>query len=692
MTEPLPNLETKLKGDVRDMVKALAEARAALKAYQDQTDKTTSKSKDNWKGAGKDYEDYQRLVSSKSKDGETALQGLQREYTNTSSKVKSLRAEFAKSGDANVFGDLKATERDLKSLSGYLDDMGSNFAQEGSQVGEKFAGNLISELEDSGIGEYLSGALIYGAVLASPIILATVAGALSAGIGAAGIAIGIVAAVKQPAVQGAFAELKTEAGSVFSEIGKEFAGPVAAGIGDLTKDLDSIEPGLKSTFASLAQYARPLIDGVGGFITGLLPGLEKGFANAEPFVEELATDLPKIGNAAGIFFDDVTKGGPAAENALSALLGTVDALLVGIGQTVEAGSKLLGWAEDAAGVGVLQQQFATGVQESGHAARTAGTVVAELTKNLEQVAPATDTAALQFSQMTLNMDNASYALDKLINDTNKWVTASEAADDANLAMHQALTAFTVELKANKGGWDENTAAGQKNVAALDTATSALTHYYDQLAQTKPLTEAQTRAELAAEQALLKQASAAGATSAETATLRGSIKRLKEELDGLHSKKVTVTINQHFLQSGNKSPSSFWHGLANSGVAGYANSGVPGGWPAYAQTGVYVGQAQPLYQFAEQSTGHEALIAEHGDKNRALATLAQAAGWFAQDLDGRQSSTYVSPYDHSSSSNSSGGGWGGTIVIPIVVNGKTIQTAMIKPAQDQKNRFGTTGLA
>jgi hypothetical protein len=655
VTEPLPDLETKLKGDVSGLIKSLAEARAALKAYQEESGRTGEKSKEDSKKSTDAAKDFSRLVTANMKDGQSALVSLQQEYDRTSAKVADFRKQFSQDGKSGVFGDLKSAEADLEKLKGYLTDAGQKFGSSaGKTSGDDFILNFAKSLGNLPLvssNPYVAAAMVAAGVALAVPLVAALDGAISAGIGAGGIAIGIAAAARTPQVKDALAILKTEAGGVFTDIGKEFQGPVAAGIGDLTGMLKGAEPGLKSTFTAMAADARPLIDGLGGFVTGLLPGLEKAFTDSLPAVRELSQDLPQLGADIGQMLDEFASGGAGANQALHDLLATVGDLAIGIGKVFEVGAhaygELVGNLDLLTGQ-TTKYQVLTGQAKIGMDALHTSTNI-----------------------LTGDVDEQAKAYDYLNTKFTDWITSAEGADNALLALDTANLTANKELQKGTKYWNENTAAGQKQVGNLNNQVQALTHYYDTLKVNGVLTDDQTRAELKSAEALLATRRAAGATGPELATLQGIVDGLTASLNSIPANKtahVTVDYTTKFLNEGTP-PSQYMHGAANSGIRG-------GGIPHFDASGVYAGGPQPLYRFAEQSVGDEALIARRGDKNRALSALGEAASWFADDLN----------VNHNV--NTSGGGMSYGVAY-VMLDSKVLATALIQPVNRMNGRSSTS---
>src|SRR5690349_1153857 len=108
--EYLPPLVTKLKADITDLKKGFAEATKLQKKYKEDLDglstgfeKTTKKSKET----GESVTDFERLVRSKMRSGETAVSAMRTEYERLNKVVKESRARLARgdTSDGGTYGE-----------------------------------------------------------------------------------------------------------------------------------------------------------------------------------------------------------------------------------------------------------------------------------------------------------------------------------------------------------------------------------------------------------------------------------------------------------------------------------------------------------------------------------------------------------------------------------------------------------
>lgn len=162
-----------------------------------------------------------------------------------------------------------------------------------------------------------------GALLAIiPGIVAPIAAAVVTGVGLAlsggAIALGVIAALKDPRIQGAVGELKTRLSGLFAEFGKPFLGPLEnflvgpEGKSGLVGFIKEITPNFQHLAGVLGPVADKLGAGIIGMLQNMMPGLIDGMENLAPVVEVLAKRLPDIGQALGDFFREMGEHGDDA--------------------------------------------------------------------------------------------------------------------------------------------------------------------------------------------------------------------------------------------------------------------------------------------------------------------------------------------------------------------------------------------
>lgn len=603
MTEPLPELTVKVTADVDDAVEGLASVEAAEKGVGDQSDKTTAKVKKNQKDQGTAVSEFDRLYKASMKDGEMATQSFSRAIEEQKTKVKELQSQFKSgSGSTSVFGDLKQAQSDLGKLKTIFSDIGG----EGEKAGSSFVNSLDEKISEMGKTPYLIAGATSLAAGITPIIAAAVSAGFSIGV----VGVGVMALKNDPRVKAAASGLKDTFSETLTGAAQPLLDPLITGISELEGGIAGLKPELTGLFSAVGPDIEPLVQGVVGLAKSALPGFTEAATNAQPIIAELGADLPQLGAAFGDALNTLSKA-PGVLRGVDEAFTIIDGVIRGTANTISFLTSRTGELLFAPWVPIVDLM---------HDTSDAGSHVAD---TLVSVAQTAGTVATSFDSMGDYTKKSDDALKALIVTENAWMKQAQSNDDALLAMKEAQTTFDKELKTGTKNWDENTAAGQKQVGNLNSLNEKITSYYAGLAAGQPLTEKQTAAELKATSALYDQAKQAGATKSELATLKGEVKDLSGQLASLHGKTVTVTMVEHFIQTGAANPANDMHGHANSGIAGAA--------PSFASSGVMNGGPRPIAFFAEQSTKREAFVAERGDRNNAVAALREAGSWHGMDM-------------------------------------------------------------
>lgn len=702
MAEYLPPVVQKLELDASDYTKGYDKAEARMGEFGKTSDKVTEKVKKGQKEQGEAVSDFQRLLGSKLQDGETGLQTLQREMDKTRTKVTDLRKEAAKTGNEGLFGDLKKAESDLKGLASIAETLGAdvaNAAKGGAEAGTSFGEQFAASMEATPVGPILTAILVGAVIAATPAMAAIINTAVLTGVGLGGFAIGFKEAIKDPRVHSTLDQLKSEISSTFTKATSGFIGPVNAGLAFLSATFARAEPGLKSTFDVLAQAAKPLIEGFGGFIEDALPGLESGLKAAEPLLVELADMLPEVGKHLGNMFRSMGEGAPGASLLLRGLINDVDGLLDAIGWITKTGSDMYIWWEG---------KLADAMTFLGTAAEVAATkfgwvpVVGDKTKALasglldagekmhaivdaaRDTGSATGYAGGEMADYARSTERAVEQLQALVDATNTWISAAQGSDDALLHMNSAISDFNEGITKGKKNWDEQTRAGQKNVGLLNAENEAITARFDKLASLHPLSQTQLKDEIALEQKLYDNAKAAGASDSELSTLKDTISKLKTELEKLNGTTATYTVKSvttdiHYskiVRPGTDIASAQAQGGVVKAAQGLVAGILP---PSSPGTFVFAGEPQT-----------------HGEVMTPLAGISPQRAMGLSQVVGDAYGFDVAPRGRMAAFAGGGRGDGQTVIPTVVVQlgGKqmaVVHGGLMQYSQRFKRRTGTTGL-
>lgn len=222
---------------------------------------------------------------------------------------------------------VKSAERSLKKLG---DGAGSALSKLGNAV--------TSTLSSSGV--YGAAAIVAAIVAAAPLVGAALTAGILLAFGGGALALGIKAALKDPKVKAAFEPLKTTWEGITKSFGEPFKAPViraAKTFNDALKDM-------KPTFDAIAKATAPLVDKLAPALAGLaknaLPGIQKAIEASVPLFETLAKSAPKFGEAISKFLENVSKGGPGAQQFLEDTFNFLSWILPKVGS-------LIGWLSNA---------------------------------------------------------------------------------------------------------------------------------------------------------------------------------------------------------------------------------------------------------------------------------------------------------------------------------------------------------
>lgn len=198
--------------------------------------------------------------------------------------------------------------------------------------GAVFNGDLIST-----ILKVLSVSALVGALL--PTLGAAISAVLLTAFSGGFIALGVMSALKDPAILAAFKDLKDRASKVFADFGENFRGPLITllegggrGVqGGLLGLLNQITPLLITLGEVLGPVADKLASGLVGFLQNLLPSVIRMAEAGAPLIETLAGELPGIGDALASLFGSIAQSGPDANLFWNDFLNAIQLVIKAIG-------------------------------------------------------------------------------------------------------------------------------------------------------------------------------------------------------------------------------------------------------------------------------------------------------------------------------------------------------------------------
>lgn len=713
------DITSKFKGDVSDLLAAIAEAKAAMAGFSesvkkssDQASKSTKgagkdfdefakKTSKGAKGAGKDVDDFARLLERDLKSGETATQLFTQKAEALRTKIKQLKADIDKGhGNAsNLFGDLGKTQADLRKVESILSQIGESA---GTVAGEDFAASFTSVLF-SPLGAGI-------AAITVPIVVSALSAAVTAGVGLGVIGAAAMIQRNNPLIKSAFGVFKDDAIATFKDASTPMVQPFVDAIGTADQIVTAEGPKLKAMFSAAAPAVGLITKGLGVLVDDLLPPLT---ADAQAFSDALKDPAVQAGlrgtaSSAAHLFQVIGSNPQVIRTGFESITTAVTALNDALATTIKvSGGAITALDKTTSG---LKSTGAGNPVKSGKAGLTDKKLEDPFAVKFPWDKSGTDAAKASVDafngsvqRMTGNVHyaiGATYgeaaALDILYQSMTKTFNVSMTLDEANLNAAQGMADLTSSIKANHNAWSLNTGAKNSNTQAARNNTGALLSAIQADKAAYDAQVAATGATAGASKKYDAQVDKLLALARQAGLSKSAIAKLKAEYESIPASrtltfKIKITgsagtaglLGQHTVSANSN--------IRTSGMATFADSGVAGGrsYGDSGATGLYAGRNGGLYRFAERSTGVEALISRGGDPGRGLAATAEAARWFGAHIAPGRS--MASGIDYSTPGAASSGG--PTLVHAVFqMDGKTIVDAITPAAQRRGHRnAGVTGL-
>jgi uncharacterized protein YoxC len=275
------------------------------------------------------------------------FRGLPAEIDAAKLAVKSLSAEFARTGDESILKRITNQKGELRKLENVSKDLFGNVAGEAAKAAvpaaESFASKFAGTLQDNFPSE-LRGILIVAGVTIgvtlAPLISAAVAAAVLGGVGLGGIIGGVVLAAQDGRVHAAFANMGDEVFTTLKDTASVFIGPLLKVPAIFRAEFAASVPDLRGIFSTLAPEIEPLARGLAGLVREALPGIRRAVSVSAPLINQLARALPEMGRVLSKFFDQMAASGPGAERALLVVIRLIEGAILAVGSLIEAFSKV----------------------------------------------------------------------------------------------------------------------------------------------------------------------------------------------------------------------------------------------------------------------------------------------------------------------------------------------------------------
>jgi hypothetical protein len=669
--ESLDRSVEKLDRDITKIPRDSAKAAAAIKLLGGEADGLKNKLNDVGPGAV------------------TSLQLIDKQLLATRDSVRKFAEDFNKTGSAESLAGLKAANREMRELAKLRKELTAALPQnrQGPGLLSRLAGGLVGEFGgasnlDKGWQGLLKAALtnpaaIAGAVAAAAALGEAIGGALVTGIGLAGIGAGIALQLKDPRVQAALADFKTDLSTGFKGASASFAAPLARGVDILDQGYKKSLPGIQATFEKLAPLVTVLARGASGFLTNVTTGLEHVAVASGPLVRNFASWLPRFGGNLEDLFDAMAAHSAEAERGLNLLEDTVSGLTEAGAKAIPVLSKIgdvlsyvnsVGLAEHIGqlfgvdpsaihgpGIGALAGQAndfaaatrnlntALGIQ-LGYWDRI-NTDLQKVAQNFDRVFNITLNTQQANDQLAGSFNNLSDSVaqngDKFKGNSKEALANRDAVrqvEQAILAQRDATIAATGDTDAANAQYAAQQAALRKVLESYHLTTAEIDAMIGALAQVPDKVDTKVNTP------------GLGSASAGVQGYTGQLERVPDvvptyintpglgsasaEVDLYRGKlysippNVQTHVDVYFTTSGARvtdiggdvrvsggRTARRWGGITQHAETGLVNAGI------------YSAQSPARYAFAEPGTGGEAFVPRFGDYNRSTAILDRAARWY-----------------------------------------------------------------
>lgn len=247
-------------------------------------------------------------------------------------------------------GDSKDLERATNRVGRALDDVDDKakrsgglldkFGDTGGEAARSFGLRFQERVGPLVANAPVSGPLVAVVAAAAPAAAAALSSGILLGLGGGVLAAGILGAIKDPRVAGAFTQLKTRATTALAGFSEPFKGPLIRAADTFGDALERMAPALKRMGVAIAPIIDKMAPAFAQMAEKAMPGIEKAVKASVPLFEKIAEHAPAIGQAISEFFEFIAKGAPSAVKFLDILLKGVEFVFPAVGRAL---ALLTGW-------------------------------------------------------------------------------------------------------------------------------------------------------------------------------------------------------------------------------------------------------------------------------------------------------------------------------------------------------------
>lgn len=414
---------------------------------------------------------------------------LSEQLAEAKSRVRDLLVEFNQTGDSGLWKTIRQEQGNVTRLSKAMKTLGDDAEESGDKTGRGFAGGIVNGL--SGLGDKVMGALPFGAG-SNPYTAVAAAAGIAAGASFAGavvsaatlalagggtLALGAWALRERRAVVEQVGALKSDLSDLLTDAAAPLERPIVMAVKTIGSAISDVAPMIRGMFSSIAPSVELLARGLAGFATEAMSGFTVAVRASGPVLDEIARQLPEMGEAIGDFFRIVGEHSEGAVAAIKTVATAFNMLTRGTAIAVAFLSDIFAvYAKgvsklDEATGGLISRWASAGGQASLYSAAISDVVAqaSDVTEEQQRAKVAADLMALGFDQATRKAGSLRAALDAINGGAISAAQAQIQFEGALLRVKGAATNSSKSL-------DVTTEAGQKNRQMLIDGIMAAQNY------------------------------------------------------------------------------------------------------------------------------------------------------------------------------------------------------------------------
>jgi hypothetical protein len=546
-------VSVRLEAQVAEYIRNLSSADKATGSLEDKIKETGLSSGlagEAVDGLGNDFRDTgrdARKLKNEIEQVEHSLAALALEYAAASSVIDRSRISDDMTKRRSELQQLVSVDK-LLPKPGEVEAAGSKI---GKRLGSSISDNL--ELVKSG------PALAAIGVAAAPVIGATISAAVIGGAGVGGVIGGVLLAARDPRVKAAGAQLGNSLLGDLQQDAAPFVAPLLASIGKVEARFDLMGGRISQIFSESSHFLSPLVNGVLDGVDGITRGIGSLIHNAGPVIDSLGQSFSIVGNSVGHALTTISGDSEDAASALTTLARATGGLIEASGYLVRGLTEVYGVVSflpskisdaskafgDFVGVGDRAHQSITGT-----ATAAAGAVI-----GLNSIGSAASAAVRPVKDLDKAQADAAASSRSLYSATTDTAGAIAAASKTIGANGKALSLNTAKGRENRAALSEVADAmnrqhqaavganGENAKSARISATNAAS--FQRLAEKAGYSAGEAR-HLARSLGLIKTRYETRIT-AETAQAEARAKRVRQLLNGIHGRTVSVNVLIHESQ-------------------------------------------------------------------------------------------------------------------------------------------------